>query len=178
MNAIVKLHSESFMSVAIGNIGRTDEDGKLRHQYVFVEGGATARFRVHARLTVINGDSETNSTISKQASVSETRLELAEQDSKVAEALKFYSEPNGYNLFKVFEIIRKDVGGEEQINKKFSITKAETSSFRGSVKRSDVWGDKARHAVDSGDPPKNTMSYEEAVAFIKDMLRKWMVSKT
>jgi hypothetical protein len=179
MNGTAKLDSNDFKNVAIGKIYRITEGGRTRQEYVFgVANIQLEPLRLKAYGEVgTGGNSHFNTGFSRQSSVLETWTELAEKNPEVARALKFLIDPSGYNLFKIFEIIKKDVGGEEQINKKFSITKAEISSFRGSVNRSDVWGDKARHAVDSGDPPKNTMSYEEAIAFIRDMLRKWMASK-
>lgn len=97
-------------------------------------------------------------------------------DQKVLDALDFfaYEDQWAVNLYKVFEIVRDDVGGKNQdlINRQWA-TDEELDNFR-SVHDSEAIGRQARHAVRKQQSPTSPMSEDEARAFIRGVLEQWL----
>lgn len=81
-------------------------------------------------------------------------------------------------LYKVFEIIRDAVGdGRRGLIATGWTTKEQLSAFTGSADHHMVSGiHEARHARQSGGPPKKTMTPAEARQFIRDLARRWLDS--
>lgn len=106
-------------------------------------------------------------------------LALAESNSHVCRVLSIFArndELDWYDLYKVHEIIRRDVE-PQKLDQLGWTTKAEDSAFTVSANRYDVSGDAARHAVDNGeDPPKRTMSLREGCKYISSLTARWLDS--
>jgi hypothetical protein len=81
-----------------------------------------------------------------------------------------------YDLWKVFEIVREDIGGEAAIIRKGLATKSVVSAFRVSANHPGVSGEAARHARMPG-VPKRTMAIGQGRTFISDLARSWMKSR-
>jgi len=86
------------------------------------------------------------------------------------------------NLWKVYEVIRDDMGGKRTgkaaiLNRGWA-TPDELERFRG-VHYPSVFGDEARHGVDevSPPPPSDPMPLPEAQAFVSRFLTLWIDSK-
>jgi len=75
----------------------------------------------------------------------------------IARALLHIREPNWWNLFKVYEIIKEEVGGDKEIQKTGWVTKEELSLFWQTAQSWEALGDAARHADKKYKAPENTM---------------------
>lgn len=82
-------------------------------------------------------------------------------------------------LYKVYEIIRDDVGGDDVMVKQYNWTSStQLSRFRNSMNNRYVLGDEARHATRTFTPPKTPMLLGEAEAFISRLIVNWLNTKT
>ena len=103
---------------------------------------------------------------------------LTEKNKNLSDALEIY-DPNSLDpreYYKIFEIIRKDVGGEKNFSKIIGFSINEIDRFRQSCQHPEAVGlKKSRHAVPKGEPPKKPMSPEEMKRFIKISLEKWIL---
>jgi hypothetical protein len=82
-----------------------------------------------------------------------------------------------YDLYKVFEIVREDVGDEKEIIANGWATKSSLSAFRVSANHPGVSGEAARHARMRRGSAKRTMAISQGRAFISDLARLWMKSR-
>ncbi len=97
------------------------------------------------------------------------------RDPLVAEVMRYLDQPvEAFDLYKVFEIVRRDVGGAKNLDAKGWYLDGECRRFAQSVNNPKVLGDKARHS-DRGDaPPDCPMTMEEASNFIRQLTSKWL----
>lgn len=110
-------------------------------------------------------------------------MAVALRDDAVRRALRYLVPPViPGNLYKVYEVIRDDMGGKWTgkaaiVNKNWA-TDGELERFRG-VHYPSIYGDEARHGVDdvSQRPPSNPMLFPEAQAFLRRLLARWIDSK-
>jgi hypothetical protein len=105
-----------------------------------------------------------------------TRVALAASNDQVAKVLTLMAgDRNWDDLWKVYETIRKAVGGTNAlVNQLQWITEGDKEAFRESANNPDVSGDDARHAIPtSPTPPTRTMTIDEGRAFINDLIAKW-----
>ena len=102
----------------------------------------------------------------------ESWMKLAEEDEIVKNVFRLITEfePNWINLYKVYEIVKKDAG-KKKIEQ---WTKNKISQFTHTANSQSAIGDDARHGVDRSDPPKEPMSISEAEALIRNLLQKWL----
>ena len=104
---------------------------------------------------------------------------LAYSDENVREALRVFSlrDDPFMNLYKVFEIVRDDVGGVDAIAHHFGISKAKIKHFTGTANHSESIGRQSRHARSKGTPVKLPMSSGDARELIRSMMQGWITSK-
>ncbi|MEG4813763.1 hypothetical protein [Microcoleus sp. K5-D4] len=107
----------------------------------------------------------------------ESWMKLAEEDEIVKNVFRLITEfePNWINLYKVYEIVKKDAG-KKKIEQ---WTKNKISQFTHTANSQSAIGDDARHGVDQNqnDPPKEPMPLSEAKALIMTLLQKWLLWK-
>lgn len=102
---------------------------------------------------------------------------LAEEDEIVKNVFRLFREfeHNWINLYKIYEIVKKDAGKKNNIDRiEQWITKKKISQFTHTANSQSAIGDDARHGVDHNDPPKEPMSLSEAVVLIKNLLKQWL----
>ncbi|MEG4235702.1 hypothetical protein QUA40_27100 [Microcoleus sp. Pol11C3] len=107
----------------------------------------------------------------------ESWMKLAEEDEIVKNVFRQITdfEHNWINLYKVYEIVKKDAGRKNKIDRiEQWITKKKISHFTHTANSQSAIGDDARHGVDQNDPPKEPMSLSEADALIMTLLQKWL----
>lgn len=99
-------------------------------------------------------------------------IELAGRDEKADDALHHfaYDIPNWFDLYKVYEIIKKDVGGETKIVENGWASRSKIRLFSRSAQSE-------RHASGKFTPPKKAMSILEAESLIGTLLEHWLRSK-
>jgi len=77
---------------------------------------------------------------------------------------------NWIDLYKVYEIIKSDVGGKDKIADNGWATKRQINLFKRTAQA-------YRHGKLKGTPPKKPMTLSEAESFVKKILRKWLQTK-
>ncbi len=105
-------------------------------------------------------------------------VSLAISNSDVRDALRILGDaavkPSWVDLYKVFEIVRHAVGGQQSLLAQEWTSKSELSRFTRSAQHQDVSGDGARHARATGDIPTKAMSLDEAKEYILRLARLWI----
>lgn len=109
MNGAAKFYSgESYRTVEFDGINQTDDKGK-RHHFVYLSRTTEGRSKVPASFMVTReGDVAKPSQTPNEA---ESLVDLAEQDERVANTLRFFQKGDWINLYKAWEIVARDVAG-------------------------------------------------------------------
>jgi len=175
LNGAAKLHRDNFQDVSEDVITRVEDDGRRNH-YVCLEGTLTGRGKLRANATVISPDG-TEKKVDQPTNIA-TWIDIAKKYKPVADALHFSRQHSWGTLYKVYEIIRDDVGGENAIIEKHRVSRGKLKRFTQTAQSREALGDYARHASKKYKPPAQPMSFSEAKSLIKDMLINWMQTKT
>ena len=174
INGGSKLIEEFKKPIIVGNIEWLDDKGK-RNTYVY-PGGAVLTTGFLRPTLIIDGKEQESFIFNDLAKW----VSLAKQDVNVAKVLNYLQtgSKDVVTLYKIFEIIRDDVGGQEFIANNGWSTLEEIKSFRGTANNPDVIGDKARHGFVGKHPlPKNPMSLDELKLFIRNLVKRWLEFK-
>jgi len=100
-------------------------------------------------------------------------IRTARTDKNVAEIFRVLgtSVLDWINLYRVYEIIKSDVGGKDKIADNGWATKGQIDLFKRTAQA-------YRHGKLKGyTPPKKPMTLSEAESFVKKILRKWLQPK-
>jgi hypothetical protein len=108
-----------------------------------------------------------------------TILNLALADAAVEKALRLLAtdSTNWVGLYRIFEVIEEDVGGEHGLVRRQWTPTAQVKRFKRSSNSVAVAGDQARHGSETGLPLSRPMSMEEATAFVNYILQAWLGAK-
>ncbi|MDW7972794.1 MAG: hypothetical protein RMI01_06285 [Thermodesulfovibrio sp.] len=168
INDSMKLIFDNFHNIEEDGVTLIKDDGKRIH-YVFVE----TKFELRAKVN-IKVDSTDNEYLDSKLSAIEQLIFAAKKDNSIEKALQFFSKNTWIDLYKVYEIIRDDVGGEHQIVANNWATKNDLERFSRTAQSKDAIGDDARHASKKYTPPAKPMSFNEAKELKKRILIKWL----
>ena len=174
INSVAKFYRQDFLEVSEDVITRIDDDDKRQH-YVSLEGTIIPRGKVSAQPTVTTAN-ETEQ-VTTQPSQLQSLLELAQKHKVIADALSFYRDDAWISLYKVYEIIRDDVGGTPRLLKQSWVADAEISRFTQTAQSRAALGDSARHASEKYHAPSQPMTISEARTLIHTILSRWVSSK-
>ncbi|MDX3185550.1 hypothetical protein ABT358_22150 [Streptomyces sp. NPDC000341] len=105
-------------------------------------------------------------------------MQLASSNVDVAETLEILGRSSvsltWVDLYKVYEIVRGNVGGDKQLKATQWVSSGDLSAFTASANRPDVSGSEARHARATGTGlPKRTMTLAEGEAFVRSLVLAW-----
>jgi hypothetical protein len=163
-------HVRSSSPVEVNAVRVYDSSGKGVSHHVFA-GTAGA-------MGMIGG---TPATVTGQASPlppGTIPIDKALTDRSVADALEYLArDESWYELYKAFEVVRGDVGGEAAIDGLGWATDTEMERFRRSADNAAVSGYEARHADRGLNPPKNPMTLADASVFISRLVEAWLATK-
>lgn len=167
VNGLGRANNSGFLPVKLS--GRyTDATGKHIHT-----GAGSVRYGFRVRAKGVAPGSE------RLPSPWPARLALSNDSELVARVLVILGrreELDWYDLYKVHEIIRRDIK-PKKIDKLGRTTKTRDRAFTASADRYDVSGDLARHAVDKdAEPAKKTMTLDEGRAYISGLVTRWLDS--
>lgn len=81
------------------------------------------------------------------------------------------------NLYKVLEVIKRDVGGWNGIAGKGWHSQGWVDKFKRTANSEQAIGDDARHGVPVGEPPSQPMTISEARAGVKAIIHAWLGAK-
>jgi len=103
-------------------------------------------------------------------------IRIAQQNPDVAKAFRLLGAGNlnWVNLYRLYEIIKKDIGGIEEIVNRGWATKKSLKRFKHTANSPDAIGDDARHGKQPTKPPKNPMALGEARSLLKLILHNWL----
>lgn len=102
-------------------------------------------------------------------------LMKANNNQSVKDALHFFNDVTWFNLYKVFEIIRDDVGGPNKIEKLYE--KKWIKTFTQAAQSRELLGDNARHAAKKYKVPDTELSIYDAHKIIRGIFHNWILEK-
>jgi hypothetical protein len=105
----------------------------------------------------------------------------ARHDENTGKVLRFFGSGrhDWVTLYKIYEVIRDDVGGIAKIEKNGWATEKAIKRFTQTANSPGAIGGNARHGTDRGTiRPKNPMSLSEAKSLIEGLAHSWLRSKT
>ena len=173
MNGAAKLHYGDFSPVEFAGVIRIDDDGKRTHMIEPLVCSVRVSTRI-VGMRVIRADG-TESPARPSNAVGWIQLGL--KDRSVADALRFFASPTWFNLYKVFEVVRDDIGGDEALKNKGWAAKSQISAFHRTANSRQALGDEARHATAKNPPPAKPMRLRDARELWDRILRKWIEEK-
>ena len=127
----------------------------------------------------ITGSAHLSSRERKSASANDL-LKLAGESVHVAKALRLQCQDMDWvNLYRLLEVVREDVGGDDQIDRNGWAKKDEINKFTGSANNSSVIGDDARHGIiDGSGQPSEIMTLREARKLVRNIVLQWIEDGT
>ena len=104
-------------------------------------------------------------------------LQLARKDKNVQDAMRLWGKDSESwsGLYRVYEIIRADVGGDKALRN--WVCGDHLGLFRRTANHQDAAGDEARHARKGDQPPSKPMPLKEARRLIETLLNRWLSEK-
>jgi hypothetical protein len=154
MNGAAILSLENFEPVQVANhVTGIDEEGK-RHSFNFGYGTIRPSLKSPRKPNTIGN-----------------WLKKAKQNKNVENAFRYLCDQDWINLYKIFELVRDDVGNLYERN---WVTQEELKRFTQTAQSQDTLGDAARHASKKYKPHPKPMSLIEAKAFIRNILLHWL----
>jgi len=156
--------------IKIDNIVKVDNNGTL-HNYLLLNSDISLGNYKITLSPSVSLHTETPKILNPVS----TLYNIAIANKPVSDALHFYRKNNWVNLFKVYEIIKDDIGDIKKKNYD-GISNKEISRFTGTAQSRSALGDDARHAAKRYFM-KNPMELDEAKKLIKNIIDKWLLSK-
>ena len=105
----------------------------------------------------------------------ETWLELSEADDDVADALCLLSrDPNWFDLFKAFEVVREALGGQGEMKSQLSVDENDRQTLAEQINQFTWTTNLYRHARKKTDSPRNPMELKAAHATVRDLVSRYL----
>lgn len=143
---------------------------------LFGRASLTGRVSVWANVTVRRA----NGTIERESlgDVVWRWVKTGEADAEASRVLRLLAKGNDWvNLYRVYEIIRTDVGGDKRIVQHGWATGKGLELFRRTAQHPQAIGDDARHGVSRGQPPAKPMTPKTARSLVRGLCRRWLAWK-
>lgn len=106
-------------------------------------------------------------------------MELPDRDEVVGRVLRTLDAGSfdWSTLYKVIELIREDCGGERHFASRRWCSRTKYDLFKRTANSPRAIGKDARHGVEKTVPPKKPMTLAEAQAFVRKVVRAWVLAK-
>jgi hypothetical protein len=109
-------------------------------------------------------------------------FKVAEADTDAADIFRIMAaskrELDWIDIYKVWEIVEKTVGGKNQVAAKGWLTKSDIERLTASANHPEISGDNARHARMPGTPGQHrVMTLAEANTLIRELVSAWVESR-
>lgn len=106
-------------------------------------------------------------------------IDLSYKDGSVKSVFELLASRNlsWVNIYRVFELVRADAGGERALLDRGWFTKPMLSRFTHSANHPEVSGKEARHGYMNNPPPEHPMELKEGQLFVKSLVQKWVENK-
>lgn len=161
--------------ITIGKIIKVNNNGECQ-EYVFAEAHLIeGPDKVFATGTLIGADRVEITPSGKLPIIK--AFNAANSNGDIDDALRFYCRGDWIDLYKSYEIIRDNIGNDEQVISKHWITRSQLKRFSQTAQSREALGDSARHAAKKFKSPPNSMSIYEARVVIGNLFQKWIESK-
>ena len=170
VNSILRLYCIPLRAISIGNSTHSIED-RQREGYTFLEGEFDARtveYSIEAFQNELDTDHDPLSLVNW--------FSLSISNEAVRDALHFFHLDNWSSLYKVYEIVKDDIGGEGRIIELGWASKAQMRDFRQTSQSVDVLSDEARHGSRKYPAPNSPTTFTEARNLIRLIMRRWLSS--
>ena len=151
--------------VKVGNLKIIKDNGA---NHVLITG--TARIKLKSRLR----ETLTTNTENDQPII-ETWLDKSQTNQDIRDVLHFFNEITWWNLYKIFEIIRDDAGGQKGLYK--LADRNELKHFSQAAQSRELLGDKARHASKKYKAPLVDLTIDQGTDIIARLFRNWVTKK-
>lgn len=105
---------------------------------------------------------------------------LAASDGSVAKVLRLLGAKDAITwvgLYRIYEVVEKDAGGQHALEKKAEVDAMLLKRFKHSANSPHVGGDSSRHGSETSDPPKESIDIVRAESFVKQLVKDWLSSK-
>ncbi len=105
---------------------------------------------------------------------------LAANDLSVAKTMRLLVAPDHKSwvgMYRIYEVIAEDVGGERLLKTLGWCLAVDISRFKHSANSAAVGGDTARHGSETKRPPSHPMSIDEAWTCVNSLIDGWLLSK-
>lgn len=164
LNGAVNVFYSNHFKVGIGNVKIINTDGETNHVIVCGTGHIRTRSRLRATLTT-TADPDPKST----STTIETWLTKSLSDENVTDALHYFNEISWYSLYKIYEIINRDLKQNKlDINEFCSKTTLKSFTHNANM---------TRHYNKLFEPPKSEMTLKQGYLFISNLFQKWLITK-
>lgn len=174
LNGAAHVLLDSWRCITVGHILHRPKTGNA---CVIVEAGcAIAKSRALWPSVIIH-ESTGNVEAFHPADNVQKWTELSMNSEAIAQALRLASSGDfGWvNLYRIFEVIKKDCGGEVPLVTKGWATKEEIVLFRHTANSPGALGKEARHGGEGSLPPKHPMKLHEAQSLVLRIIRCWII---
>lgn len=177
LNGALRVHLNATQPVCVGTVYRRRSDG-TRDLFLFPEPAVLRLRGLPATLTVTRADGTIRECHSGDPLALWVRLALS--DDSVDKVLRLNSSDtlDWGNLYRIFEVIQKDVGGMGRIALNGWATKRSMRLFKHTANSPGALGFDARHGVDTAKPPSIAMTIAEARSLVNGLVRAWLRAKT
>lgn len=180
---LVKLYYGSSVGLDLDAVYRNNDNGTRTIHIDIVE---RIQIRDFMDIKVIRADE--NGILQEVAEVPTTSVasrisaaqELAALDGSVAKVLRLLGAKDAMTwvgLYRIFEVVEQDAGGQHALEKKPGVDAVLLKRFKHSANSPHVGGDSSRHGSEKSDPPKESIDIGRASSFVKQLVKDWLSSK-
>lgn len=179
LSGILKLERNAREGLRPGAVYRPNANGG---QDIFghLRESVQTRVEVGSLGLVVADDSGQVITRPPPVSRVESLSKLSSADASVAKALRLLSANDAMTwvgLYRIYEVIEDDIGGQHKLEKLGWGTPEDLKRFKHSANSVQVGGDNSRHGKEHQAPPKNPMKLEDAERYVILMIDDWLAHK-
>jgi len=178
LSGALSLTQGSTEPLQAGGVYRLNAAGD-RDVFLHVQDAVHAHVAEEALLSVTDASGKTSIALSPPPR-SVVLANLGFTDEAVAKALRLCIRADAKSwvgLYRLYEVIEADVGGQAVVIKRGWSTTSTLKRFKHCANSVAVAGDSSRHGDEPGIPPKQPMSIAEATAYIAYIMEAWLAHK-
>jgi len=174
VNGVARVRDPGFRPVRL--TGCFSDDAGNSHVVVTYTGSAEVHLQASDATVVVDGQQQAPPPRGPED------IQLSETNPDVDEALRILGKEgpslSWFDLYKIVEILRRNVGGEKALDAKDWVPAGDIEAVTMSANRADISGDDARHARTSSSPSKRVrpMTLPEAQQVIDQLVARWLDS--
>ncbi|RIJ85304.1 hypothetical protein RSP822_17085 [Ralstonia solanacearum] len=179
LSGILKLERNAREGLRPGAVYRPNANGG-QDIFVHLRESVQARVEVGSLGVVVTDDTGEVITRPPPASRVASLSKLGSVDAAVAKVLRLLSDRDAMSwvgLYRIYEVIEDDVGGQHKLENRGWGPKEDLKRFKHSANSVQVGGDNSRHGKEPQAPPKNPMTLADAERYVKLMLNAWLAHK-